>query len=319
MKSVIGGAAKSLVVIQNTYLEKKSTLRSVEINKVKLEIELAQNKATLANLKQTLVSEERANQLLFDLATEKVLQEQKKSLLEQAVASAKSELAEVQLVVHSEKTTLQRVKSLVPILESRREELVLQLDALNVSRTKLFELINKTGSNGLFSEALLAIDGRDNRFRSSISEIDKQLLSDIPAQEATARQALLNGQVNITTLHQSLAVAEQAVAVFDVEQAYEQRGLEEKGNAIDVQLAGLDAEQAAKIQLLEQQLAGLELTFEQSTESTVIAPVAAKKQAGKSMFVYVVVGACVGVFLGCFLALFLELLAKAKERACELA
>lgn len=319
MKAIIGGASESLVDLQNTYLDKKLILVNIKINELRKKIDLAQNPDIIANLKQGLVSKNLENHLLIDRASDIELRKQQRDLLTQKVLHAKSEFSKSQALVDVEKTKLQALTNLKPILEMRRNDLEHELASLNLSRTKLMDSHNSDKMSEFSAEALLAIDGRDGRIRSSISEIDARLLSEIPKMEATARQTISALSVNNLNLQQSILVAEQSLATLEIEQTFSLRELEEKGTAIDLQLAGFDAEQSASLMLLKQELAGLEQMLKLSLESVVIAKVGSTKEKNRvSFLMYAIVGAFAGGFFGCLLALFLELLVKAKNKALEL-
>jgi hypothetical protein len=136
--------------------------------------------------------------------------------------------------------------------------------------------------------------------------------------EATARQTISSLSVNNLNLQQSILVAEQSLATLEIEQTFSLRELEEKGTAIDLQLAGFDAEQSASLMLLKQELAGLEQMLKLSLESVVIAKVGSTKEKNRvSFLMYAIVVAFAGGIFGCLLALFLELLVKAKNKALE--
>ena len=164
----------------------------------------------------------------------------------------------------------------------------------------------------------MAIDGRDERFRSSINYLDIELFSKIPEKEERAKAKIDVGLASIAELQMAIVLAEHTIIIFDVEQSYLKRNLQETNREINIQLSGFSATQEANIKILEQKKNGLELTSNQSSESNIVSQASATAEERRSMLTYVIGGVFAGGFLGCFLAFFLELVAKAKVRATAL-
>ena len=318
MKTIIYGASDSIATIQNSYLKKTSLQTIANINKMKLSIELAQNQATLDDLKQPYITKQLLIEQNIAKASDEVLIEQNRALLKQELKNKQSRLSDVEARVQFEKIKLQMLLDLQPVLEERRNVLLKKIDALNASRIRLQEGATVDGVDTLYNlgmEALLAVDRRDDRLWTLLTEINNRLLLENPANIKIAQKALSALLEEVLYLQTSLSIAEQAINIFNVDRSYILRNLNEENKAAQVQLTGFDAGQVAKLKVLKEQLAGLELVLEQPTRSTVITQVVIKDEEGKSFLIYTLAGLFTGGFLGCFFALSLELLAKAKIRA----
>jgi uncharacterized protein involved in exopolysaccharide biosynthesis len=303
--------------------------RRIELEKIQLKNDLFSHRQQLdKNVdKELLLQEELKHQKAFD--------------------SAKKKLNLTTRSLTREDAALKRHEELIPVLEERIKTLETELSSVEKTRASLYEQLGGDGSSStLLTEALLAIDNRDSRYRSQIDTLNERLTVEFPQARVTIETRLETLSEQIVLEEQAVAIAKQNLEVFRVEKEYHTQVLFNSSENIETRLNWFDASlevkkldlevdittssenlktgfdsfdafHEAEVLRLEADIVDLELSLEQSTPSEVIAPPTTMPSSKTSLKLVGIGALFVGGMLGCFAAFFLELLSQARIRAAE--
>jgi phosphoglycerate-specific signal transduction histidine kinase len=234
------------------------------------------------------------------------------------VDAAENELSSRKGEKEREQIYLTRLDTLEPLLKQRIQGLEEELIEIDTSRTNLYEKLFTGGSPTSFvTDAILAIDRRDERTRTQIDTLTKQLLVEFPVQRKEIQWRLSTIERSIYMAEENLAIARQAEVVYHVDREYRTSDLEKNSESITTRIGGFEATSEAEILRLKASIATLELSLGQSTPSIVLSPATITPMPGMGLPLIIVGSLFVGGVLGCFLVFFLELISRAKLRIAE--
>jgi len=284
-------------------------------------------------------------QLDKNVDKELLLQEELKH--QKSFDSAKKKLNLTIVSLTREKAALKRHEELIPVLEERIKTLETELSSVEKTRASLYKQVGgEDSSSALLTEALLAIDNRDSRYRNQIDTLNQRLTVEFPQARVTIETRMETLSEQIVLEEQAVAIAKQNLEVFRVEKEYHTQTLFNSSENIETRLNwfdaslevkkldlevdittssenlktgfdSFDAAHEAEVLRLEADIVDLELSLEQSTPSEVIAPPTTVPASQTSLKLVGIGALFVGGMLGCFAAFFIELLAQAKVRVSE--
>jgi hypothetical protein len=378
MIGILNNATTKLLVLQNKTYETHQARIQNQIKDKKLELKIQTDLRRIASEKLPLVNDqyeiegnkiklknlidprrielekiELKNDLFshrqqLDKSVDKELLLQEELKHQKAFDSAKKKLNVTIRSLTREDAALKRHEELIPVLEERIKTLETELSSVEKTRASLYEQLGGDGSSStLLTEALLAIDNRDSRYRNQIDTLNERLAVEFPQARVTIETRLETLSEQIMLEEQAVAIAKQNLEVFRVEKEYHTQALFNSSENIETRLNwfdaslevkkldlevdittssenlktgfdSFDAAHEAEVLRLEAGIVDLELSLEQSTPSEVIVPPTTMPASQKISLKLIGIGALfVGGMLGCFVAFFIELLAKAKVRAAE--
>jgi hypothetical protein len=347
------------IVVKKLELKIQTDPRRIESEKLPLkrnQYEIEGKQIKLKNLIDPRRIESEKMQLKNDLFShrqqldknvdkELLLQEELK--YQKGFDSAKKKLNVTTRSLTRENAALKRHEELIPVLEERVKTLEAELSNVEKRRASLYKQLGGDGSSStLLTEALLAIDNRDGRYRSQIDTLNQRLTVEFPQARVTIETRLETLSEQIMLDEQTVAIAKQNLEVFRVEKEYRTKALFNSSENIETRLNWFDADQevkkldlevdittssenlktrfdsfdatheAAKLRL-EADIVTLELSIAQSTPSEIIAQSTIAPVPKRSLKLIGIGALFIGVMFGCFAAFFLELLAQAKVRVSE--
>jgi chromosome segregation ATPase len=318
MVDIFNNATTKLLALQNkTYKNHQEKIQN-RIKDKKLELKIQADLRRIASEKLGLNNERFSNEEQLEKITDKVFLKQEELKHQGIVNAAEKKVNESNRSLTREKAALKRHEELIPILEERVKSLETELSNLTKQRESLYKQVGGDDSSStLLTEALLAIDNRDSRYRNQIDTLDQQLRVEFTQTRVTIETRLETLSEQIVLEEQAVAIAKQNLEVFRVQRVYKTKELENNSDAIKIKFDSFDASHEAEVLRLEADIVDLELSLEQSTPSEVIAPPTTVPSSKTSLKLVGIGALFVGGMLGCFVAFFLELLAKVKVRAAE--
>ena len=228
------------------------------------------------------------------------------------------------------------LEDLIELYTTRRLELTEILRSVLEDRNNLrSQLGSKNNTSSLITEAINAVDARSAHYDTIISELDRQLHVDLPAERLLieSRVAALERQlsaqeqdlillkqdqnVKLVALEDALAIAKQEQRVSKLNRKYTQEKLDNETEAIKTAFSGYDASHEAMTLQLESVIADLRVVLDQSIPSEVLTPAEARSENTRANRATIIVVVMFFVAIGFFFVFFFELLDKVKHRIAE--
>ncbi|MBC8310500.1 MAG: hypothetical protein H8E83_08310 [Planctomycetes bacterium] len=318
MQGVLDTSTSSLLLLQNRVYEQQQAWINNKIEARKMDLKVKEDLRNVEADKLALMTTKFDNAVALDKNENEELVKQAELKQRRIVDAAENELLSRQGDKEREQIYLTRLDTLEPLLKQRIQGLEKELIEIDTSRTNLYEKLFTGGSpTGFVTDAILAIDRRDERARSQIDNFTKQLLVEFPVQRKEIQWRLSTIERSIYMAEENLAIARQAEVVYHVDREYRTGNLENNSGSITTRIGGFEAANEAEILRLKASIATLELSLGQSTPSIVLSPATITPKPGRSLYVITAGSLFLGGMLGCFLVFFLELISRAKLRIAE--
>jgi hypothetical protein len=312
---IFEASVHQLLVRQNRVYERQEDWVNNQIAIIKLELKNQQDSRRVEESMLSLKSSEFANMVALDKTTNEELIKQQVANQQAMIDSAETNLFSLKQSLILQNLALKRLVDLIPVLESRMRKAQDELVKVEEARARLIEQLGSKGSSSaLVMEAMLAIDGRDFRYRNQIENINEQLLVDFPQQRVKLEIRLKSLKEEIILAETSVDTAVHALAIYHIHSEYEQKELEHKSKSINIRLDGTNAAREVEKQQLEASIKTLELSLRKSTPSKLLSTIKAPTERGKGYLFIVGSSSFVGAVFGCFLVLLLNLISKARIR-----
>lgn len=318
MQGVLDTSTSSLLLLQNRVYEQQQAWINNKIEARKMDLKVKEDLRNVEADKLALMTTKFDNAVALDKNENEELVKQAELKQRRIVDAAENELSSRKGEKEREQIYLTRLDTLEPLLKQRIQGLEKELIEIDTSRTNLYEKLFTGGSpTGFVTDAILAIDRRDERTRSQIDDLTKQLLVEFPVQRKEIQWRLSTIERSIYMAEENLAIARQAEVVYHVDREYRTGNLENNSGSITTPIGGFEAANEAEILRLKASIATLELSLGQSTPSIVLSPATITPKPGRSLYVITAGSLFLGGMLGCFLVFFLELISMAKLRIAE--
>ena len=318
MITILNSVTNRLLTLQNkTHKTHQDQVQNRIIAK-QLDLNILTDSRSVEAEKLSLSGDRFSNEQKLEKVKDEELLKQEELALTKRVYAAEKNLNSANRSLTRENAALKRHEELIPVLEERVKTLEAELSSVEKSRASLYKQLRGDGSSStLLTEALLAIDDRDSRYRSQIDTLNQRLTIEFPQARVAIETRLDSLGEQIMLAEQGIAIAKQALTVFRIQKEYDTTALETSSGNINTRFDAFDASHEAAKLRLEADIVTLELSLAQSTSSEMIAQSTIAPLPKRSLKLVGIGSLFVGAMLGCFAAFFLELLAQAKVRVSE--
>ena len=318
MITILNSVTNRLLTLQNkTHKTHQDQVQNRIIAK-QLDLNILTDSRSVEAEKLSLSGDRFSNEQKLEKVKDEELLKQEELALTKRVYAAEKNLNSANRSLTRENAALKRHEELIPVLEERVKTLEAELSSVEKSRASLYKQLGGDGSSStLLTEALLAIDDRDSRYRSQIDTLNQRLTIEFPQARVAIETRLDSLGEQIMLAEQGIAIAKQALTVFRIQKEYDTTALETSSGNINTRFDAFDASHEAAKLRLEADIVTLELSLAQSTSSEMIAQSTIAPLPKRSLKLVGIGSLFVGAMLGCFAAFFLELLAQAKVRVSE--
>ena len=319
MTTVLNSVTNRLLVLQNKKYKTHQDRVQNQIIAKQLDLKILTDTRRIDAEKLDLKTDRFLNEQELEKNEDEALLKQEELKYQKMVDIAETKLGAVNRSMASENEALKRHEELILFLEERMKTLETELLGVEKNRASLFKQFGgeDNSSSTLVTEALLAIDSRDSRYRSQIDALNQRLAIDLPQARLEIGFRLESIAENIVSESQNVVIAKQNLEVFRIQKKYHTKELLASSGDIDTRFDGFDASHEAARLRLEADIVTLELSLAQSTPSEIIAQSTTIPLPKGSLKLVGIGSLFAGVMLGCFVAFFIELLAQAKVRASE--
>ena len=319
MTTVLNSVTNRLLVLQNKKYKTHQEQVQNQIIAKQLDLKILTDTRRIDAEKLDLKTDRFLNEQELEKNEDEALLKQEELKYQKMVDIAETKLGAVNRSMASENEALKRHEELILFLEERMKTLETELLGVEKNRASLFKQFGgeDNSSSTLVTEALLAIDSRDSRYRNQIDALNQRLAIDLPQARLEIGFRLESIAENIVSESQNVVIAKQNLEVFRIQKKYRTKKLLASSGDIDTRFDGFDASHEAARLRLEADIVTLELSLAQSTPSEIIAQSTTIPLPKGSLKLVGIGSLFAGVMLGCFVAFFIELLAQAKVRASE--
>ena len=319
MTTVLNSVTNRLLVLQNKKYKTHQDRVQNQIIAKQLDLKILTDTRRIDTKKLDLKTDRFLNEQELEKNEDEALLKQEELKYQKMVDIAETKLGAENRSMASENEALKRHEELILFLEERMKTLETELLGVEKNRASLFKQFGgeDNSSSTLVTEALLAIDSRDSRYRSQIDALNQRLAIDLPQARLEIGFRLESIAENIVSESQNVVIAKQNLEVFRIQKKYRTKKLLASSGDIDTRFDGFDASHEAARLRLEADIVTLELSLAQSTPSEIIAQSTTIPLPKGSLKLVGIGSLFAGVMLGCFVAFFIELLAQAKVRASE--
>ncbi|MBC8522531.1 hypothetical protein H8D29_01250, partial [PVC group bacterium] len=308
MTTVLNSVTNRLLVLQNKKYKTHQEQVQNQIIAKQLDLKILTDTRRIDAEKLDLKTDRFLNEQELEKNEDEALLKQEELKYQKMVDIAETKLGAVNRSMARANEALKRHEELILFLEERMKTLETELLGVEKNRASLFKQFGGDGSSStLLTEAILAIDSRDSRYRSQIDALNQRLAIDLPQARLEIGFRLESIAENIVSESQNVVIAKQNLEVFRIQKKYHTKELLASSGDIDTRFDGFDASHEAARLRLEADIVTLELSLAQSTPSEIIAQSTTIPLPKGSLKLVGIGSLFAGVMLGCFVAFFIEL------------